>query len=125
MEFPHRPLKRVLDEDPSLSKQPKLCRSDEPTTSDLNAFATAPSAIEIRAFGLEDRAEAVIARGKESWTLVNLSKWRHETFDSAANTTSTQANGRISSKEYLRQRQRAYRHQCLASNRDQHKQPDS
>ncbi|KAG1699070.1 hypothetical protein DVH05_014441 [Phytophthora capsici] len=118
----HRPLKRPLDEASSLSKHPKICPSDESIHSASNALATAPSAIEIRAFGLEDRAEAIIAQGKESWTLANLSKWRHDTFGSSSNSANTQVNDRFSSKEYLRQRQRAYRHQCLASSRDQHKQ---
>ncbi|KAK1943841.1 hypothetical protein P3T76_005237 [Phytophthora citrophthora] len=121
----HRPLKRVLDEASPLSKQPKICPSEEPIPSTSNTFATTPSAIEIRAFGLEDRAEAIIARGNESWTLANLSKWRHDTFDNAANSANTLGSGRLNSKEYLRQRQRAYRHQCLASSRDQHKQPES
>ncbi|KAG3097006.1 hypothetical protein PI124_g15710 [Phytophthora idaei] len=113
--------KRPAEEGPWPSKRQEACRSDSPTDSVVNPLATAPSALDIRAFGLEDRAEAVISCGKESWTLAHLSKWRHDTLDKAANVSD---HSKLSSKEYLRQRQRAYRHQCLASNRD-FKHPES
>ncbi|KAG6959152.1 hypothetical protein JG687_00008952 [Phytophthora cactorum] len=91
------------------------------TAVGLNPDPRPGTALDIRAFGLEDRAEAVISCGKESWTLAHLSKWRHDTLDKAANVSD---HSKLSSKEYLRQRQRAYRHQCLASNRD-FKHPES
>lgn len=76
--------------------------------------------VDIRAYGLEDRAEAVIAMGKSNWTLGNLSKWRNDSLasvsgDSAVNNAAQQ--NQQSTKEYLRQRQRAYMKQCLAANK--------
>lgn len=64
--------------------------------------------VDVRAFGLEDRAEAVIATGRTSWSLAHLSKWRSESLSPADIATPQ------SSKEYVRQRQRAYMKQCLA-----------
>lgn len=120
MELSTRPPKRLaseLDDDPTQTKRAEVYRNDASTTPSTNPLAATPSAMEIRAFGLEDRAEAVISRGKESWALANLSKWRHESLDQACNITHRQgeANSKLSSKEYLRQRQRAYRQQCLAA----------
>ena len=120
METSSRPTKRLastLDERGALSKKLAPCRNN--TTTLLDPLALVPSVTEIRAFGLEDRAEAVISRDEESWTLANLSKWRRDIVEKVAknsgNQQSTQLNSKLSSKEYLRQRQRAYRHQCLAS----------
>ncbi|CAI5706388.1 unnamed protein product [Peronospora effusa] len=120
METSSRPTKRLastLDEHGALSKKLQPCRNN--TTTNMYPLALAPSVIEIRAFGLEDRAEAVISRDEENWTLANLTKWRHDIFEKVVNNPgnqqSTQLSSKLSSKEYLRQRQRAYRHQCLAS----------
>jgi hypothetical protein len=69
--------------------------------------------VHIQAFGLEDRAEAVIAMGNRQWSLTNLSTWRSESLNVAA-AASTIPNGTADhSKEYVRQRQRAYMKQCL------------
>ncbi|KAF1327680.1 hypothetical protein FI667_g7416, partial [Globisporangium splendens] len=74
--------------------------------------------VHIQAFGLEDHAEAVIAMGNRQWSLMNLSKWRSESLDMATAVASTIPSGAAdrstSSKEYVRQRQRAYMKQCLA-----------
>ncbi|GMF36628.1 unnamed protein product [Phytophthora fragariaefolia] len=116
MEDAARPPKRlasVLDNPPALAKRLETNQNGACTPPSATTLAAAPSAIEIRAFGLEDRAEAVISRGKESWTLANLSKWRHESLDDATDTQ--EHSNKLSSKEYLRQRQRAYRLQCLAA----------
>jgi len=127
-----RPRKRLAgapDEDPAPSKKSAACHSDAPIAAMSNPLASAPTAIEIRGFGLEDRAEAVISRGKDSWALANLSKWRHASLDGAVQSSPTQPGSKRSSKEYLRQRQRAYRQQCLAaSSRHEQaprQQPDS
>lgn len=112
-----RPLKRVagvLDEGTLLTERREACEYNAPSTSNTTLFATMPNELNICAFGLEDRAEAVISRGKESWTLANLSKWRHKTFDKNFGGLDS-LHTRVVSKEFLRQRQRAYRHQCLTS----------
>ncbi|KAH7470971.1 hypothetical protein KRP22_003156 [Phytophthora ramorum] len=131
MESSARPPKRlssVQHEGATPSKRLQAFRNDVSTPTVGNTLATTPSAMEICAFGLEDRAEAVISRGKESWTLANLSKWRHDSLDKAANATDSQhrasPHSNNSSKEYLRHRQRAYRQQILA-NREQPKQSNS
>lgn len=75
--------------------------------------------VELQAFGLEDRAEAVIASGKANWSLSNLNKWRHEAFASATankgadGDCAAPATAAAASREYLKQRQRAYRQQIL------------
>ncbi|CAI5740847.1 unnamed protein product [Hyaloperonospora brassicae] len=97
----------------------KSATATRPSPAVSNEVARTPSAMDVRAFGLEDRAEAVMASGRDSWTLANLSKWRHDALEKADTTWHTLRDARpdpkCSSKLYLRQRQRAYRHQCLSS----------
>lgn len=73
--------------------------------------------VHIRAFGLEDRAEAVIAMGKDNWSLANLSKWRNDSLSTTDAVPGTAADTQSSGKEYLRQRQRAFMKQCLAASK--------
>lgn len=77
-----------------------------------------PSMMDIRAYGLEDRAEAVIAHGATGgWSLANLAKWRRESLggaQAAVGTALTKARTPSSSTAYLKQRQRAYRQRMLA-----------
>ncbi|CAH0481591.1 unnamed protein product [Peronospora belbahrii] len=127
MKTSSRPTKRLastLDEQHvALSKKPEVCEhkpSVDSTATIINPLASGPSIIEIHAFGLEDQAEALISKDAQSWTLAHLSKWRHDTFNKAMITADNQQsiqpnNSKLSSKEYLRQRQRAYRTHCLAS----------
>ncbi|KAE9336971.1 hypothetical protein PR003_g12236 [Phytophthora rubi] len=109
-----RPSKRLRDDAPKPAKRPETGYNAASTPPPTNPLTAAPSAMEIRAFGLEDRAEAVISRGRQSWTLANLSKWRQDSLDAACNSTeSPEPHSKLSSKEYLRRRQRTYRQQCL------------
>lgn len=114
--------KRRSDQEPEDYATAKRCgsglRSDGASESAcIGSVRQDP--VELQAFGLEDRAEAVIASGKANWSLSNLNKWRHETFASAS--AAKGANGDCAapttaagaSREYLKQRQRAYRQQIL------------
>uniref|UniRef100_A0AAV1UPU5 Uncharacterized protein n=1 Tax=Peronospora matthiolae TaxID=2874970 RepID=A0AAV1UPU5_9STRA len=118
MDTSSRPRKRLT----SALHQRAAASEPSRTSAFVHGFATAPSAMDIRAFGLEDRAEAVIARDRDTWTLANLSKWRHGTLDQTDNNTwhtqwKAQTDTNLSTKAYVRQRQRAYRHQCLLSSK--------
>ncbi|TDH70208.1 hypothetical protein CCR75_002249 [Bremia lactucae] len=107
MENPPKRVTGALDEDLKLitSKSDASC---------INPFATVPSVFDIRAFGLEDRAEAIISCGQDNWTLANLLKWRTNALDKAYNDHKPHCHNTIAPKEYLRQRQRAYRHQLYS-----------
>jgi hypothetical protein len=73
--------------------------------------------IELKAFGLEDRADAVITNGNKNWSLSNLNRWRNElsrvnTLHSTGSTNSN-TNNNTSTKEFLKQRQKEYRRQMM------------
>lgn len=102
------------------AKRSSLEYATRTASSDAAAPIELARQVDIQAYGLEDRSEAVIAMGKSNWTLANLSKWRNDSFasvsgDSAVNNAAQQ--NQQSMKEYLRQRQRAYMKQCLAANK--------
>lgn len=103
------------------TKRSPLKFASRPEPSDVTAIPIVLARqVDIRAYGLEDRAEAVIAMGKSTWTLANLSQWRNDSLTSADAESSSNdpiAQQQQSSKEYLRQRQRAYMKQCLANNK--------
>lgn len=122
--FPELMAKRMSVQQPEDNVTVKRCdsglRYDSEASGDLvtACIGSRQDPVELQAFGLEDRAEAVIASGKANWSLTNLNKWRHEAF-----TTATAAKGECAapttaaaaSREYLKQRQRAYRQQILQS----------
>ncbi|CEG35668.1 uncharacterized protein PHALS_11536 [Plasmopara halstedii] len=112
-------LKRAADDEgTSTSKRQASCQSNACCSQVINSFANLPTVVNIRALSLEDRADAVISSGKQSWTLANLSKWRHKTLNIGSD--SNHLCSETSSKEILRQRQRAYRHWCIASSKKHH-----
>lgn len=83
-----------------------------PSHVDKNVRSPLPTAMEIGAYGLEDRAEAIIGvGGKEGWGLIHLSRWRQELAQRQGLTASTAQPGDV--QTFLRQRQRAYRQHLL------------
>lgn len=107
----HGPFTALSTPAKRLSAEHAVC-----TPSASGAPAEWPRPVDVRAFGLEDRAQAVIAMGRSSWSLANLSKWRSDSLSpagAALDATSAAAEP-LTSKEYVRQRQRAYMKRCLA-----------
>ncbi|GAB9470259.1 hypothetical protein Gpo141_00007509 [Globisporangium polare] len=106
---------------PPFAKRSPGERATRTAASDAAAPIELARQVDIRAYGLEDRAEAVIAMGKSNWTLANLSKWRDDSLASTNGGSASSDPGieqqQQSSKEYLRQRQRAYMKQRLAANK--------
>ncbi|KAJ0408094.1 hypothetical protein ATCC90586_006065 [Pythium insidiosum] len=78
--------------------------------------------MELRAFGLEDRADAVISAAASSWSLGQLSQWREQMLCVAtpAGGDNATAAARKHSQEFLRQRQREFRQQMLRATAPRH-----
>ncbi|KAJ0405174.1 hypothetical protein P43SY_001379 [Pythium insidiosum] len=78
--------------------------------------------MELRAFGLEDRADAVISAAASSWSLGQLSQWREQVLCVATPAGDATA-ARKHSQEFLRQRQRGFRQQMLRATAPRHQAP--
>ncbi|DBA03973.1 TPA: hypothetical protein N0F65_010626 [Lagenidium giganteum] len=105
--------KRELEFDDIAEKDKHVKGTAYETTTNCQPALTSvghPSAMDMRAFGLEDKAAAVMAANQDGWALPNLSQWRSDALNTGPAGATT--DGRTKA-DYIRERQREYRQQML------------
>ncbi|GLD95717.1 hypothetical protein PINS_up004395 [Pythium insidiosum] len=100
-----------IERSDALKKQRQQCEAPTSLTSPLPP-ARRVNPLDLRAFGLEDRADAVMSSSTSSWSLGQLAQWREQMLR-VPGTDGDGASAKRQTNQFLRHRQREYRQQML------------